>query len=104
MFGLVCQAQSDNKYPCDKIDLKKIRIAILDYVIKNSIFSANEISLTSEQCVSSYASATVHPIKPVTDDSIIYLRLVNNQWTVVGMGTSFDDAFLAKIPKALRIK
>lgn len=104
LFGWISQAQAYNQYPCKKTDFKKIKSVITKYVIKNSALSANEINLSTQQCVSSYASAIVHPIKPITDDAIIYLHKVKNQWVVMAMGTSFDNEFLTKIPKALRIR
>ena len=102
MFGFCSHAKTPNKYPCGKNDLQQIRMAILDYVAKNSTLTANEITIVSEQCASSYASAIVHPINPVVDDAVIYLHHVNKDWVVMSLGTSFDDKFLAPIPKVLR--
>ena len=102
LFLFVSIAQAQTKYPCNSTDAKEIRIAALEYLGKNSAVSPNEVTLLSEQCVSSYASVIVHPIKPITDDAMMYLHKADSHWEVMTLGTAFDKEFLEKIPKELR--
>jgi D-alanyl-D-alanine dipeptidase len=101
-LGSVGQAQTSNKYSCDKKDTKAIETAIKKYLNSHSAISAKDVTILSKKCVSPYASAIVHPIKPITDDAVIYLQNIRNHWGVIAMGTSFDEKFLANIPKALK--
>jgi hypothetical protein len=87
---------------CSTEDSKAIKASILEYVGKQTAVSPDNITILSEKCVSPYASATVHLIKPVTDDATIYLHNVDNHWKVLSMGTDFDEEFLATIPQELR--
>ncbi len=59
---------------CSATDSKDVRTAIEDYVSKNTSVPANEIDINSQKCMNNYASAIVHPHKPVTDDATVYLE------------------------------
>lgn len=100
IFGFLGQANAAAE--CSSDDSKAIQASIIDYVKKQSAMSPSDINIMSEKCADSYASATVHPTKPVTDDATIYLQNVGGQWKVLSMGTSFDEEFLATIPKEIQ--
>lgn len=87
---------------CNPEDSQVIKSTILKYVEKETAVSPGDIKILYEKCASSYASATVHPVKPITDDATIYLRKTGDSWEVLTMGTSFDDEFLATLPEELR--
>jgi len=97
-FGTI-QAQS---VTCEKEDKQQLDVAIFNYLKTHTAVPANSVTLLSKQCVMPYAVAIVHPVKPITDDAVIYLQKVDDQWQVMDMGTSFDDDFLAKLPAQLR--
>lgn len=102
MWAMLGQAETARKYPCARADAQQIRVAIFAYLNKDSAIAAKDVTLLSERCVSAYASAIVHPVKPITDDALVYLHKVNGHWQVMTLGTSFDEEFLAQLPKELR--
>lgn len=102
MWTMLGQAETARKYPCARAEAQQIRVAIFAYLNKDSAVAAKDVTLLSERCVSAYASAIVHPVKPITDDALVYLHKVNGHWQVMTLGTSFDEEFLAQLPKELR--
>lgn len=86
---------------CNATDSKDIRTVIEDYVNKNTHLTANQINILSLRCMDNYASAMMHPRKPVTDDATVYLQKKGPQWEVLSLGTAFDEEFLSSIPKEL---
>jgi len=100
LITAICPAHASTK--CSKGDAKALVATSMAYITQQSAVAPDNIKIVSLKCASSYGSAIAHPIKPVTDDAVIYLHKVNNQWEVMSMGTSFDEEFLAKIPKELQ--
>lgn len=88
--------------PCHEQEIREIKTVVQRYLHQHSSFSS-PVSILSPQCVSTYASAILHPEKPVTDDAIVYLHEVHDQWEVLAIGTHFDMKFLSQIPKELRV-
>lgn len=99
LFTTTCYA---NQNSCSKTESNLIATEIKHYVDSKTAIASRDVTILNKKCVGSYASATVHPIKPVTDDATIYLHKVKNQWQVMSMGTAFDEEFLKQLPKALR--
>ncbi len=79
-----------------------MRSTIEEYVSKNTSLAAGEIKISAEKCTTSYASAMIHPLKPVTDDATVYLQKEGLHWEVLSLGTAFDAEFLSSIPKEIR--
>ncbi|CAM2753363.1 Uncharacterised protein [Legionella steigerwaltii] len=94
-----CHAAS--QYPCAPNNTKEIIRAIKNYIVKTDI-SSQDVTISAKKCVGNYAYAEVIPNKPVTDNAMVYLHKDSNGWTVMNWGTSFDETFLAKLPKELR--
>lgn len=102
IMGLANPGYASNSNACKKTDARMLRPIIVEYVTKHSLLTPKDFKILSQKCIVPYASAVIHPLKPVVDDAAIYLHKVGNQWTVLSMGTWFDENFLATIPKALR--
>ena len=86
---------------CNKQDTFAIHAAITSYIEKNSDMHAQDVTILKLQCLNRYASAIVHPKKPVTDDATVYLQKTK-KWKVLALGTDFDRHQLKEIPKQIR--
>lgn len=102
IFTSICQAKTLTKFHCNQKDSAAIETTIKRYLDTNSAVSSHDVTILSKRCVGSYASAIVHPKKPITDQAIVYLHKMNNRWKVMSLGTAFDDKFLAQFPKGIR--
>lgn len=97
----LCYANSASNNSCNKKDAKKIDAAVMNYIATKTEIPPNEVTVIDKRCSASYASAILHPKKPVTDDATVYLHKLNHDWQVMLLGTSFDEKFLAQLPKAV---
>jgi hypothetical protein len=86
---------------CNKLDSIAIHAAIISYLDKNSSVPSQEVIISKMQCLDQYASAIVHPKRPLTDDAIVYLHK-KKKWKVLSIGTDFNADFLKQIPKKIR--
>lgn len=102
LFASCSQAEVTNHSICDKQESLAIKKVILGFINKQSAVAPGDVSILSLKCVSSYASAIIHPKKPITDDAMVYLKKTGHHWTVINLGTGFDEEFLVSLPKELR--
>ncbi|KTD44402.1 hypothetical protein [Legionella parisiensis] len=88
-------------YLCTPNNVKEINRAIKSYIVKTAV-SSKDVTISAKKCVGNYAYVEVAPNKPITDTAMVYLHKEGKGWKVMNWGTSFDEAFLAKLPKELR--
>ncbi len=86
---------------CSEPDSIAVHAAIVNYLDKNSGIPSQDVAILKMQCFNHYASAIIHPKKPVTDDATVYLHK-NKKWEVLSIGTDFDKDLLKRIPKRIR--
>jgi hypothetical protein len=86
-------------------DQQQISMAVFAYVNKHAAISAADITVKNIIHVGNYARANIIPIKPVTDHAVVFLQQSSQGWSVLSIGTAFDEAFYQKyhIPKILQI-
>lgn len=101
LFSFLFPTLTFSHTTCSKSDSTAIRAAILNYIKKNAAMVPEDITIEKMKCSGAYASAILHPTKPMIDNAGIYLRK-NKQWEVLQYGSSFDPAFLKQIPKNIR--
>ena len=100
--GYVCNAQTTNKLRCSDKDANAIELSVKNYASQNRAIPINSIQVLSKKCTDSYAAVIVHSVKPITNNSKVFLqKMNNNQWRVLQMGSGFDPKFLAQMPKEL---
>lgn len=106
IFALLMSVTVSSAYAlntlCSRGDQVAINGAIKRFMAKNSAIAYSDVSIAAKKCAQDYARATLHPLKPVTDNATVYLQKQNGQWQVLQLGTSFDSAFLGKIPAELK--
>lgn len=86
---------------CNPRDSSAVQAAIIKYLDNNAGLHSAEITILKTRCSGNYASAIIHPKKPVTDDATVYLHK-KKQWEVLSLGTDFDQDLLKQIPKDIR--
>lgn len=102
LMGIVSiSCHATGGHPCAPNKVKEINRAIKNYIVKTDV-SSKDVTIAAKKCVGNYAYAEVTPNKPITDTAMVYLHKEGKGWKVMNWGTSFDEAFLAKLPKELR--
>lgn len=89
-------------YTCLAQDKTVIESVIKRYIDLHSPVSSREITIQLVGCQKSYAKVVITPHKPITDPAIAFLHKNNNQWKLIGFGTSFDESLLKQIPAGLK--
>lgn len=101
LFPALSFASSTIQTTCSQSDTTAIRAAILNYIEKNAAMTPQDITIQKMKCSGGYASAILHPTKPMINDAGIYLHK-NAHWDVLKYGSDFDPKFLKQIPKKIR--
>lgn len=89
-------------FNCSASDINSIHQKIKLHLLANAVVSPQDVVITSEKCLSDYASAKVTARNNSIDPATVYLNKKHNQWKVLSMGTSFDKKFLDDIPKEIQ--
>ena len=99
LFTPFCQAMAA---PCNDKDTNAIDKTIMVYVKKNTAISTDSVKIMAQNCVATYAAATVHPVDGATDDAKVYLHKIDKNWKVIAFGTDFDEKVLSALPEELK--
>lgn len=91
-----------NSTICRPIDQTNIELAIKNYLNTTQSIRYDQITISSKNCYQDYARATLQPKNHMTDNAVVYLKIINNNWQIIALGTSFEPDFMKKIPPQLK--
>jgi hypothetical protein len=100
ILGFSCLGYSAHVV-CNVDAINGMHVAIVNYMEQDANGAFKGVTIDSERCLSSYASALVHYNRPDYDDQVAYLHFDRNGWVVLGVATGFDEAFMNRIPEPL---